>query len=74
MMPDILVGDDFDQRDFNRRLTEVENTLGVLEGKVDRVLELLTKMEGAGLVVKTIIWIGGPLVAFLYWAKDHIKF
>lgn len=45
-----------------------------LEDKLDSILRLLAKFEGAGTVMKLLFLGVAPIVAAVVWIKDHVKF
>jgi len=50
-----------------------ERRISAIEDKVEHMYQLLTKLEGAGVLIRTIFYIVAPLSALGYWIKDHIK-
>ena len=41
--------------------------------KLDKILQLLAKFEGAGTLMKLLFLGVAPLFGLMLWAKDHIK-
>lgn len=50
-----------------------EERLDRLEARVDKMYELLVKLEGAGTLIKIIFWVVAPLVGAVVWLKDHVR-
>ncbi len=44
-----------------------------LKPKLLELLSLLERSKGVFSFLRIVLWVGGPLVAFGYWVKDHIK-
>lgn len=55
------------QDSYNKRLEKIETDLADIK-------TLLTKLEGAGTLVKLCFFIGAPAVGAIVWLKDHVKF
>lgn len=53
--------------------SRIEKALNPVEAKLNSILHLLSKFEGAGTVMKLIFLGIAPLIAFLVWVKDHVK-
>ena len=54
-------------------LDALDSRLTLQEEKLDRVITLLAKIEGASWLIKTIFYIIAPLAGAAYWLKDHVK-
>lgn len=52
---------------------KVEEKLAPIEEKLDLIMSLLHKFEGASTVIKVLFFAVAPLVAALVWLKDHVK-
>jgi hypothetical protein len=53
--------------------TKLEAELRPIKDKLDQIVNLLAKFEGAGTVMKLIFLGVAPVIAGLAWLKDHIK-
>jgi hypothetical protein len=58
---------------ISRRLEPLRAISQSNSEKLDHVLELLAKFEGAGMLMKLIFLGVAPALAAAYWLKDHIK-
>ena len=54
-------------------LEQFDNRLRKLESKVDDIYNLLAKIDGAGMLIKITVWIGGPIFGIIYFFRDHWK-
>lgn len=53
-------------------LESFEHRLSIVEEKLDSVLDLLTKIKGAGIAIKFLFWIGPVLGGVIYWFKHYV--
>lgn len=44
-----------------------------IEKKLDKIYEIIAKIEGASTLAKTLFFIIGPLIAGAIWIKDHVR-
>lgn len=69
---------------FDRRMTELEKSELEVHGRLDKELEALKDsidglcalwQQGKGvlLVFKMVFFVAAPVVATIYWLRDHIK-
>jgi len=59
------------ERMIDKKLKE---KLEPVEDKLDSILTLLAKFEGAGTIMKLLFLGVAPIVAAVAWIKDHVKF
>jgi len=59
------------ERMIDKKLKE---KLEPVEDKLDSILTLLAKFEGAGTIMKLLFLGVAPIVAAAAWIKDHVKF
>lgn len=53
---------------------KLKEKLDPVEDKLDSILNLLAKFEGAGTIMKLLFLGVAPIVAAAAWVKDHVKF
>jgi hypothetical protein len=52
---------------------KVSEQLKPMEEKLDSILKLLAKFEGAGTVMKLLFLGIAPVITGIVWLKDHVK-
>jgi len=52
---------------------EIQKAVQPVEEKLNEILRIINKFEGAGTLVKTVFLAILPAIAIFTWLKDHFK-
>jgi hypothetical protein len=47
--------------------------LPAMEETLEEIKALMLRVQGAGLFVRLVFWVGAPGIAALYWFREHFK-
>lgn len=60
--------------EIDSRFAEHMKKEEIAQKQLGELIVLLTKAKGGVGFIKILIYVGGPLLAFITWAKAHIHF
>lgn len=56
-----------------QKLNELQQELAALQKDVQEIKELLQQGKGMARMLQILFYVVGPVVATIYWIKDHVR-